>query len=105
MPSASIRRNGKGEATGRPPSERIAQLGNILELYNSRRNQLFAPFAFLLHWGTLMAYAVERWRAHSGPAIASWLAAVGQFEALCALAAYAFENPDDPFPEIVTGAA
>ena len=40
-----------------------------------------------------------------GPAIARWLAVVGQFEALCALAAYAYENPDDPFPEIVTEGA
>ena len=39
--------------------------------------------------------------AVSGKAIARWLAVVGQFEALCALASYAYENPDDPFPEIV----
>ena len=30
---------------------------------------------------------------------------VGEFEALCSLASYAFENPDDPFPEIATDAA
>ena len=88
-----------------PPSQRIAQLGNQLELLNSRRNQLFAPIAYLLHWGTQMAYAIERWRARSGPAIAGWLSSVGQFEALCALAAYSYENPNDPFPEVVAGAA
>ncbi len=43
-------------------------------------------------------------RPCSGPAIAGWLSAVGQFEALCALAAYSYENPADPFPEIVDGA-
>jgi hypothetical protein len=88
----------------KPPSQRIAQLGNLLDLLNSRRNQLFAPFAYLLMWGTQMAYAIESWRAKAGHAIASWLAIVGQFEALCALAAYAYENPEDPFPEIVTDA-
>src|SRR5262249_37289135 len=41
------------------------------------------------------------WRTRSGPAIAEWLRVVGQFEALCALAAYAYENPADPFPEVV----
>jgi MutS domain V len=85
-----------------PPSERIAQLGNLLDLVNSRRNQLFMPLAYLLMWGTQMAHAIESWRALAGPAIARWLDVVGQFEALCALAAYAYENPDDPFPEIVT---
>ena len=39
-------------------------------------------------------------RARTGPEIAGWLAAVGRFEALCSLAAYAYENPADPFPEI-----
>ncbi len=29
---------------------------------------------------------------------------VGEFEALCALASYSYENPEDPFPEIVTDA-
>jgi hypothetical protein len=84
-----------------PPSERIAQLGNLLDLLNSRRNQLFMPFAYLLMWGTQMSHAIESWRSIAGPAIARWLDVVGQFEALCALAAYAYENPDDPFPEIV----
>jgi DNA mismatch repair ATPase MutS len=88
-----------------PPSERIAQLGNLLDLLNSRRNQLFAPLAYLLMWGTQMAHAIEAWRAVAGPAIGRWLAVVGQFEALCALAAYGYENPDDPFPEIVTDGA
>jgi hypothetical protein len=92
---------GSGRAV--PPSERIAQLGNLLDLLNSRRNQLFMPLAYLLMWGTQMAHAIERWRAIAGPAIARWLGGVGQFEALCSLAAYAYENPDDPFPEIATG--
>jgi DNA mismatch repair ATPase MutS len=45
--------------------------------------------------------AVDRWRAGEGPAIGAWLRSVGEFEALCALAAYSAENPADPFPEIV----
>jgi DNA mismatch repair ATPase MutS len=84
-----------------PPSERIAQLGNLLDLLNSRRNQLFMPIAYLLMWGTQMAHAIESWRAIAGPAIARWLEVVGQFEALCSLAAYAYENPSDPFPELI----
>jgi hypothetical protein len=87
------------------PSERIAQLGNLLDLLNSRRNQLFLPLACLLMWGTQMAYAIESWRAIAGPAIARWLAVVGEFEALCSLACYAYENSGDPFPDLVTEGA
>src|SRR5207248_7078724 len=89
------------DTTGDVPSHRIAQLGNLIDLLNSRKNQFFLPFALLLLWTTQMAFALERWRRRSGPAIRGWLDAVGQVEALCSLATYSFENPDDPFPEIV----
>ncbi len=99
---ARLRSSLESTSRGRPglfPSRRIARLGNLIELLDSRSNQFFAPIAFLLLWGTQVAYAIERWRAETGPAIGCWLAVVGEFESLCALAAYAFENPDDPFPE------
>ncbi len=91
----------EGDGTGWMPSQRIAQLGNLIDILNSRRNQFFLPFALLLMWGTQLAHAIEAWRARSGASIGRWLGIVGEFEALCALAAYAFENPRDPYPEIV----
>jgi hypothetical protein len=97
---STLEMTGRG-GHGLPPSRRVARLGNLVELLDSRRNQFFAPIALLLMWGTQVAYAIERWRAESGAAIGRWLAAVGEFEALCALAAYSYENPDDPFPEMV----
>jgi hypothetical protein len=89
------------DSAGLPPSRRIAQLSRLIDWLNARGNQLFMPIAPLLLWTTQMAFAIEAWRATAGPAIARWLAAVGDFEALCALASYAYENPEDPFPEIV----
>jgi hypothetical protein len=86
---------------GLPPSRQIARLVRLIDLLNSRRNQLFAPVAALLLWSTHIAFALEAWRKATGPLIARWLAVVGDFEALCALAAYHYENPADPFPEIV----
>jgi hypothetical protein len=82
-------------------SGRIAQLFRLVDLLNSKQNQFFAAFALILMWDTQLSYAVERWRKASGPAIRRWLEAVGEFEALCALAGYAYENPADPFPEVV----
>jgi MutS domain V len=73
-------------------SQRIVRLARLVSL---------APLAFLLLWTPQLALAVEAWRRISGPALGRWLAAVGEFEALCALAGYAYENPADPFPEIV----
>jgi hypothetical protein len=89
------------DAGGVAPSRRIATLGRLIELLDARRNQLFLPLSYLLLWATQFAHAIESWRAISGPAVPRWLAAVGEFEALCALASYAWENPGDPFPEVV----
>jgi hypothetical protein len=89
------------DTTGAAPSLRIAQLCNLIDLLNSRKNQLFAPIALMVMWTTQMAFALEKWRQRTGPSIQNWLAVVGEFEALCAFAAYAYENPRDPFPEII----
>ena len=59
------------------------------------------PVALVLMWETQFAYSIEGWRARCGKGIERWLHAVGEFESFCALATYAYENPADPFPEIV----
>jgi hypothetical protein len=93
------------DSAGVPPSRRIAQLERLINLIDARRNQLFAGVAPLLLWATQLAFAVEGWRAVSGGAVAQWLRAVGEFEALCALATYAYEQAEDPFPEVDAGGA
>lgn len=88
------------ETTGRPPSRELEALHRLVDLRDARRNQFFAPFAALLLWGTHVAHALEGWRARCGPRLTSWVAAAAEIEALCALSSFAWENPDDPFPEI-----
>jgi len=72
----------------------------LIDLLDAQRNPLFAPIAFVLLWSTQFAFAIEAWRKRSGPFVARWLSAVGEFEALSALAGYAYEHPKDPFPEL-----
>jgi hypothetical protein len=86
---------------GRPPSERVARLERLVDLLHSRHNQLFAPIAILALWGAQFAFAIERWRRVSGPRLGVWLDGLGELEALCSLAGYAYEHPADPFPAIV----
>ena len=90
---------------GGPASARIARLPRLVQWLESRDNQAFAPVAALWLWGTQFSAAIDRWRARHGPEIGGWLATVGEFEALCALASYAYENPGDPFPAVVGGGA
>ena len=93
------------ETGGERASSRIAGLARMLHLLETMKNQFFAPIGVVLLWNVQLAVAVDSWRAASGPAIAEWLAAVGEFEALGALASYAYENPGDPFPEILAEGA
>lgn len=93
------------DVEGLSPSQQIARLNRLIDLLDARRNMIFAPLAFVLLWPLHFAFAVEGWRQRSGPAVARWLAAVGEFEALCALAGYSYEHPDDTFPTLVSGPA
>jgi hypothetical protein len=84
---------------GLTPSRSIALLDRLAESLESRRNpflRLFDPFVF---WSLQLAFAVEAWRRKYGHAIGIWLAAVGEMETLCAVAAYSYEHPSDTFPE------
>ncbi len=89
------------DTEGEPPSVRVARLRRLLELLEARQNQIFGPIAAMLLWSTQLAFAIEAWRVESGAAVPRWLAAVGEFEALCSLATQAFEHPGDPFPKIL----
>jgi hypothetical protein len=91
------------DADGLAPSKQIARLRRLNDWLEARRNQFFRPLSAPFLWVTQFAFAVEAWRARSGPQVARWIAAVGEIEALCALAGYAFERPRDPFPEIADG--
>ena len=87
------------------PSREIAFLVTLVENLNYRRNEFFLILSFPLLWATQFTFAIEAWRRRRGPAIGGWLANFGEFEALCALAGYSYEHPEDSFPEVVEGAA
>jgi hypothetical protein len=89
------------ETMGLAPSRQIGRLQTLIEwLNNSLRNQFFIPIAFVLRLPVHLVHAIERWRAQVGPHIPDWLRAVGEFEALACISAFAFEHPDYPFPQI-----
>jgi hypothetical protein len=95
---------GRLSASGAPASEEVRRLSRLVDLLTSRRNQFFAPLAFLVFWATQLAWAVDRWRRRVGTAVPGWLEALGELEALASLGGYAAEHPDDVYPELVDGA-
>jgi hypothetical protein len=84
-------------------SHRIAHLNRWMELLDSRENWLMRIVGPPLLYTTQITFAIEAWRADSGPHVRRWIEAAGEFEALSALAGYAYEHPQDPFPEVSGG--
>ena len=86
---------------GLTPSEAIRKLARIVEYLKQRHNPMLRLLDVLTFFSPQLLFAAERWQQEFGPAIRGWLAAVGEFEALTALSAYAYEHPEDVFPELV----
>lgn len=78
-------------------SRQVRRLHRFVRLLQLR-NMLVLLSAVL--WSTQLATAIDRWHRHHGHDLVDWLDAIGEFEALVSLSAYAFEHPSDVFPEL-----
>ena len=83
------------------PSRAIRRLKNLADMLDWRRNAIFAPISVAVSWPLHLASAIESWRREFGPRVLVWLSAIAEYEALSSFAAYAYEHPEDPFPEFV----
>ncbi|HEX4964631.1 MAG TPA: DNA mismatch repair protein MutS [Thermoanaerobaculia bacterium] len=72
-----------------------------VELSHVRHSSyLYLILQSLLCWDLHVLALLERWQREAGPRVRGWLAALGRFEALAALASLRFENPDWAFPVV-----
>ena len=91
QPGNTGRRSG---AAPRTAHEEIASLRRLLDMAEARRSPLVhVPLALVLHWDVHVLAALERWKARSGRRVRGWLDAVGEAEALAALAALSADHP------------
>jgi hypothetical protein len=82
----------------------IVRLRTLVDLINSRHNLAVRIIDAPLMYSVQVAFAAERWRQAHGAALRFWVNAIGEMEALLALATYSFEHPADPFPEFLEDA-
>jgi hypothetical protein len=85
------------------PSDAICRLDRIVGYLESRRNPAMRLLDVLMFWSAQFVFRAEKWQEEFGPHIRGWLNAVGEFEALTALAGYAFEHPADVMPQLDEG--
>ncbi len=95
----SLQASLKSTAAQEPVSKAMVSLARRSDWLASGDNwfvKVLDPFIF---WSLQCVFSIEDWRRRHGAAVRGWLAAIGEMEALVAIAVYACEHPDDAFPE------
>lgn len=88
------------------PSGRTAH--RWMEILQGRIGLVDARHSGILHfflqtlvlWDFHTLWLMERWQQDAGPHVRRWLTALGEMEALCALAALKHDNPGWAFPRV-----
>ncbi|MBA2754359.1 MAG: DNA mismatch repair protein MutS, partial [Chloroflexia bacterium] len=87
-----------GAGTGAPAA--LRRLDRLAALVIPRGSQLYVPIQTLTLWDVHVLDALERWQVGPGRQARGWLDALGQVEAIAALAALAHAEPDWVFPAV-----
>ncbi len=89
------------ESEGRPAAGWMDLLHRRLVLADTRRAGIIHfPLQVLTLWDFHMVDLLERWQQAAGPRARAWLAALGDCEALAALAGLAHDNPAWVYPQV-----
>jgi DNA mismatch repair ATPase MutS len=83
------------------PSSTLRRLIGFATLLRQTETEPVGPFLHLVLWSTQCVFAIDAWRSRFGDALQASLRVVGEFEALCCLAVYSREHPENVFPEIL----
>ena len=86
------------ETGGEPVHRRLDRLQGLVDIVESRRNLVYTIVAPLLLLDVHLGVALDRWRRECGPSVRGWLAALGEVEALAALATLRHDHPTWTFP-------
>ncbi len=88
-------------ASGTTAAREMARLSRIEQMSNLRYGALLHLVVTLFTlWDFHVLAALERWQAQAGPHLRRWYEALGEFDALAALAALRHDNPSWAFPII-----
>jgi hypothetical protein len=100
--SPALQRIGATLATeGRPAHSWMALLDSRIGLADARRNPILRlPIELLFLWDFHALFFLERWQRAVGKQTRGWLEALGELEALSALAGLRHDNPDWAFPSV-----
>ncbi|HEX5506408.1 MAG TPA: hypothetical protein VFW96_27575 [Thermomicrobiales bacterium] len=91
-------------ADGEPAHRSLRRLHRLATLAVPASSLAYLVMQAATLWDFHLLAALERWRAAAGGRARRWLVALGEAEALAALAGLAHDNPGWAFPELAPGA-
>lgn len=90
-------------AGGQTASATVMQLSRILNSLDQRGNILVAIFNLATLRDIRIVQKLDRWKRRNSPHISGWFDALGDFDALCSLAGFAYNHPGYVYPHIAEG--
>ena len=87
-------------ADGIPAATHIRRVHRLARLIVPAGTAVYLPVQALTLWDFHVLHALERWQVVAGTRVRGWLCALGEAEALAALAALSYDNPDWAFPHV-----
>jgi len=87
-------------ADGRFAPQQMRELDRLSGLIAVSSSMLYLPLQCLLLWDFHVMWRLECWQHSLGPRARGWLEALGQVEALSALAGLRHDHPEGCFPDV-----
>ena len=81
-------------------SHAMRRLAHMVTWIDARDSYFMKLIELPVLYSLQLGFIAEAWRRRWGRRVRVWIDVVGEIEALLSLAAYAYEHPNDPFPEI-----
>jgi DNA mismatch repair ATPase MutS len=92
------------DKAGQPVSVRLKAVGRLFSFVEVRQSgQMHGLLNLFLLWDLLWVFRIEKWRQAEGSHVRGFFEALAEWEALCALATFAFEHPQYVFPTLEDG--
>lgn len=82
-------------------SHAMRRLARMVTWIDARDSYFMRLIELPVLYSLQLGFIAEAWRRRWGRRVRVWIDVVGEMEALLSLAAYAYEHPSDPFPEIL----
>jgi DNA mismatch repair ATPase MutS len=85
---------------GEPASKAVRRLARIVYWVDGRDSLLGKILEWLIVYTAQVAFAAEAWKRKHGRDLRRCMALAGEMEALISLGTFAYEHPNDVFPEV-----